>query len=156
MPDETQNPWERFISYMTPPVSPIPGRTQGALGQAMNSFAEAKKLQAGSLLRSMANWFSGGKVSQQNQLPIPSPTPTPSSSGGLGAVIGIIIVVLLLAAGGAYFFYIQTQQQKEAEAAQAQQQAAANPISESNIEADLNAAATTDSNADLDALQGSL
>jgi len=76
LPDETQNPWERFISYMTPPVSPIPGRTQGALGQAMNSFAEAKKLQAGSLLRSMANWFSGGKVSQQNQLPIPSPTPT--------------------------------------------------------------------------------
>ena len=42
LPDETQNPWERFVSYMTPPVSPIPGRTQGALGQAMNSFAEAK------------------------------------------------------------------------------------------------------------------
>ena len=80
---DTQSLWEAFISYATPPVSPIPYQPKSALNRAAESFMEAKRLQTGSLLRSIGKWFSGGKtpgaVQMSQPMPTSTPIPTPTS-----------------------------------------------------------------------------
>lgn len=102
--DNTQNLWQRFVSYSTPPTSPISYQPKSALNQAMDSFTAATRQQVGPVirgaLRNIGDWFSGGKMSNSVQAadlptptatPMPTPTPTqpplpiriaiPSSSG---------------------------------------------------------------------------
>ena len=85
--DQTQNPWESFISYMTPPVSPVPGRQQSALGQAVGNFMEAKRLQIKPMvrgaIRNIVNQFPSQVQATTPSRPdyksiFSSPTPTPT------------------------------------------------------------------------------
>lgn len=77
---QRQSLWDSFVSSATPPVSPIPGRQQSALGQAIENFVEAKRKQIAPIVR---GWFSGGKPSgnvlgeSQSSIPTPTATPTP-------------------------------------------------------------------------------
>lgn len=76
---QRQSLWDSFVSYATPPVSPVPGRQQSALGQAIENFVEAKRQQIAPIVR---GWFSGGKSSGnvlgESKSSIPSPTATPT------------------------------------------------------------------------------
>lgn len=71
---QQQSLFDKVMSFMAPTVSPIPGKQQSALGQAIESFAESKRKQIAQAIKNF-NPNSAFAVSSTTPTPIPTPTP---------------------------------------------------------------------------------
>jgi hypothetical protein len=79
---QQQSLFDKVMSFMTPIVSPLPGKQQSALGQAIENFAESKRKQIQKAIKNF-NTNSTYKVSFITPTPTPKksvaiPSPTPS------------------------------------------------------------------------------
>lgn len=78
---QQQSLFEKVMSFMTPTISPIPGRQQSALGQAIENFAETKRKQIQQALKNF-NTNSTYRATfitptPTPKMPVVTPTPTP-------------------------------------------------------------------------------
>ncbi len=73
---QQQSLFDRVMSFMTPTVSPVPGRQQSALGQAVESFAENKRKQ---IAQAIKNFNPNDVLSSTYKVSFITPTPTPAT-----------------------------------------------------------------------------